>query len=732
MNMSVAPQTATSVLALMITGAQGIGKSGAALGLNGQPGLLHHGHGYVTVFFSPDNAKSAEAYADYEANRPKDAPSPEPYLVLGRRACDPKSGERMCRIHELAEAAARQGVNVRKVLCSRCPFAESCRYLKQEGALEKAGESEKGVVIFAPHDYAYIALPGHLRPARAIIDERPRDLGCHSHVVPVSVWDDFRSPFRRSDRSHGAIADALAEYDSLVAPLLEAIRDAVMKHPARGLERIREAALQLAAPVDGASAPFTIYEGKEPAELVRRAARLLRQWRDRSLERQMELTLSRQGQDSPDAAAFRQRLKGLLQAPMPSYGRAMIGIFEAIAKELEQRHGPALRAVHRLNLNGEESIVAEAVKPLALPAGIPLLHLDGTGELDLARALFGADMVRSHHPVERLGTALFVSGHSFSTASLTGSGWAQGCPSRPERAEALREHWKRVFSQHPKSFIALPKKAVEAFGPLLGHEVSWFGALRGRNMAEQCDTAIVIGRQQPRARDIERIARAVAVALNRPFNPLPEPQDGSCEDYPVRRVGLRMRDGTVHAIKVAHHPDPTADMVLRQVRDAETTQAADRVRAHFRPKRLILAGASVPDVTFDRIVPWHEFKQGGTRIERTLESQVLPLAPVELVRAFPEIWPNRRAVERDDAMRAVQEAVEVGRGIHEHLPSEDGLPLQLVSYTRPPSGTGRGQRARTFKALVLATPGEAPALIEKCLGSVIRIEVQPLPSSSCG
>ena len=53
----------------LISGAQGVGKTAAVVGAvrDGETkrGLMHEGSGLVTVLFSPDHAKSAEAFNDF-------------------------------------------------------------------------------------------------------------------------------------------------------------------------------------------------------------------------------------------------------------------------------------------------------------------------------------------------------------------------------------------------------------------------------------------------------------------------------------------------------------------------------------------------------------------------------------------------------------------------------------------------------------------------------------------
>ncbi|MCP1167136.1 MULTISPECIES: ATP-dependent DNA helicase [Limimaricola] len=702
----------------LISGAQGVGKTAALVGRDGQPGLLHDGTSYVSIMYSIDQAKSAEAFADYIANRPRDRRTPGAIQLRGRAAERPDGKGAMCRIAPQAEAAAKAGADIRKDLCGRCPYADECAYLQQERDLAAMREEKDGVIVFAVHDHATVALPGGLQPDRVVFDERPRDFFHTSHVVPLKAWEqDLLSPLLRSGQRPHAIADRVAELSELVRPLCDAIRFAVADDPEHGLARIRSTAEALLA--DTSRARRLGCDSMTAAEILRRAAGILHQCRDRSLAQRIGQLLT--APSSQEEGQLDKALAQMIRERAPCHLTSMAGILVAIATELEQNHGPALRAVHQLKLDQQDCLVAEGITPLTMPRDIPVLHLDGTGNGELAQAWFGPRLQHYHHPIERLGTATYIGAHKFSTVSLTGVCPVTGHPRNADRAEDVRDRWRQVFARYPGCYIAMPKQALQVFGDLPGHVVAWFGALRGRNIAERCKTAIVIGRQQPTIRDIERKARALAVALDRPFAPLSNLPGKSYADYPTRREGLRMRDGNAHGIEVAYHPDPTAQLVLRQVRDAEATQALDRIRPHFETKQLIFAGAAIPDVTFDRSTDWRTFKAGGTPLERALERRVLPLAPIELMRAHPDLWPNRQAVQRDAGINDLFEAVQMKHSVLESPYIRDvqvEQPVQLIAYSRPPTGTGRGQRARSFAALVLATEEDVPALFKQWLGEV--------------
>ncbi len=700
----------------MVTGSQGTSKTSTAVGRAGNPGLLHEGHGYITAFYSTDDDKSAEAFRDFEANHP--GHGPHALHLRGRSAPRPDGRGQLCEFAAQAEAAAQQGLNVQSVMCDRCPFAVDCLYIEQLRDIASAKADPRGLVIFAVHDHAFTGLPGGLQPDRAMFDERPRDFAKREHVVPLSEWGrDLASVVIGSGMSQDETAHRLLLLRTRIDPLRRAIEEAINERLASGLAHVAEAALQ----VD----PFAT----SPAAVMCQAAETLRDMRDHRSIPAFAAMIPANVASASDAKLVAAGIDEVLRADASRTLTPLIGVLDAVAAELAQTHGPALRAVHRLRVAGVDSVVADTLAPVALPEDVPLLHLDGTGDLDLARAWFGKDIERHHFPVERLGEAVFISGHNFSTSSLTGYNPATGLPWYPDRAEALRERLHRVFARHPGSFIAMPKRVFTKFGPLPGHKTAHFGALRGRNLAEGCSTGLVVGRNLPPVQGLERLARAFAVALDRPFVPLAIEAGHATARYPRRRDGVRLRDGSGHAVDLDYHPDPTAEALLRQIRDAETTQAVDRVRAQFEPKRIFVAGASVPDVTFDRVEEWSDFADGGSALSRALERELLPLSATELVRIHGDLWRNTKAVQRDDQYRAFRETVLAGQSVHRnfylpHVRLEQRI--SLVRYTRPATGRARGERARSFEALVLAGPETAVKRAEATLGPLVSCRAEGL------
>lgn len=185
---------------VMLTGAQGVGKTATLVGRDGQSGALHGARGMLSIMLLPTHRKVEEAAGDFRNNAT--GASPRCFIVRGRGSIDPEStrSQKMCRVHERASALAKNGLSVRNALCKRCPFSEECGYQRQERELSDLAASEEGAVLFATHDYAFVPLPARIKPDLIVFDERPRDFGVETDALSIS---DLREVMRIGSQSSG-------------------------------------------------------------------------------------------------------------------------------------------------------------------------------------------------------------------------------------------------------------------------------------------------------------------------------------------------------------------------------------------------------------------------------------------------------------------------------------------------------------------------------------------------
>jgi hypothetical protein len=220
---------------------------------------------------------------------------------------------------------------------------------------------------------------------------------------------------------------------------------------------------------------------------------------------------------------------------------------------------------------------------------------------------------------------------------------------------------------------------------------------------------------------VEKTARAYAARDSEPF------QSIAPGNWHKASRAVRMADGSNPMIEVSYHPNRWADLVLRQIRDAEILQAVDRPRLIFleEPKPVFILGETVADVTVSECLKWTDLKQGGERVAQALERfGVLPLSSREAVRLFPSLWKSEKTARLDIA----PEAETVARLLR-HFPNNTLLfgkgrnkEATLCEYQ---AEAKEGGRSRLHRALIMAPPDQARAKLEALTGPLRTFALVP-------
>jgi hypothetical protein len=698
---------------VMLSGAQGVGKTRAVVGADGSPGILHRTQGLISVLFEPDHGKAAEAQRDYDDNAPEG--SPPSIHVWGRGSPDPDQPEEtMCRLPEIATALSQRGVSVRQALCEECPFQHVCGYLRQEAEIARLADAPEGVAIFAPHDYAFLPLPGFVNPDLAIFDERPRDNGVEDNVG--LSFDDLSQTLRfdrplkaqRAAQTTHEEADAQAMNLRFIRPLQVALRDAGQNHPNRILAALRDRGIDRDH-VKGAIAGLTYFQDRETAHAMRD---VLKVW----------------DFASQDGRAFnlQSRLDREIEQRDGKAARDLQTIFEALLIEIDKDRDDAIGiGVGDVTRNGQKSKGIVAVKLKRLRLGrVPFLHLDGTGDHGMAKMIFGK-MEHAEHRVERSpggrgDRIVQVVGTDFHNAGLIGGKGKDGkiepyTGTWADYYDAQRRDIQKIIADGPGALVVGNKRVIEALKPEeYGAHSAHFGAIRGYNTWEEIGTVLIVGREQPSPAAVERIARAYAAHGDADFESL-----GS-NPYPETTRGIRKRDGTGHPVKVAYHPNTWAERVLRSIRDTEIEQAIDRIRPIFKTRaiKIVLLSPVAVDLTVDQVVSWSQFRQGGTRVERALkQARIVPLSGREAARLVPEIWANRTTAQ-EDLSEARLLAISLNREPYLQI-----LPIRSGVVATYKTEAEAGKRSREHRVLIAAPPEKARAVLEARTGALREFQV---------
>lgn len=689
---------------VLLSGAQGVGKTAALVGRNGEPGFLHETQGLVSLMLLPDHQKAGEAHADYQANSPQGAP--HSITLLGRDRLDPEFDDqstKMCRAFPAAKQLAQHGISVRANLCKLCPHSETCGYLKQEAAIAQHLKAKQGLVIFAPHEFGYLPLPAEAKPNLVVFDERSRDFAVEETHVSLSELVEYLIPPSKRCRSGDdhrdvQIGDSFLEQDEAIQP----IKQALLRVAGLDSHRVSMTALKASGVT---------------SEQLDTAIEALKGFRSSNVKKVVWKTLGGGNHDArpSDMSSLASKLVNL---PANSARRFQF-LFECLRAEMDASH-EFVTSVFKCGKDPKPSqhepgLMAVRVKELAHGSSIPFLHLDGTADPNLARIAFGNDLECHHYPVERHAHVTQIVGCNFAKRRLVedGGNWSRLSDKQKDENRTLKKYVEDVLDRYPGAAVFSNKSIIQSLTVADTARMGHFGALRGQNKWEDRDSVIVIGREQPSPRDIEARARAYAAAAGEAF---------VSGDFKQVSRGIRLRDGE-KSIEVFAHPDKWGDRILRQIREKEIEQAIDRVRLIHNPQKkpVFLLSPVAIDVTVDAISKWGDFKKGGTRVERAIrEHGVLFLSPSDCANYMPHIWKSRQLASLDLKHAKAMSKEPFRFYLHGEIDGERPL---LTSFRLKLEGE-KTTGTRTKIALVYAIPENADAKIAKAVGGPIIMTQQ--------
>jgi hypothetical protein len=358
--------------------------------------------------------------------------------------------------------------------------------------------------------------------------------------------------------------------------------------------------------------------------------------------------------------------------------------------------------------------VSRVRRPYRLRKETPILCLDGTGSLSLNRKIFGEHMTSERFAVPRDAEVYQVNSKTFSRQSITGADRKGNLRSKRNVSEAasLRAQVIEFLDLLPGNVLLVSyKAAIEALiDDLPPHvETAHFGALRGLNAFEQCETVVVMGREQPSAQAIEALTRPFCATDPEPFLPVGE--------YVLQTRGRRMRDPHApNLVEAQVHFDPRCQSMLEQIREAEMVQAIDRERPIFNHRKVFVLNNLPLDLTVDRAMTWPELRPSKFA-KAYARHGVLPLSPVDLTRCFPDLWKSEAAAK--EALRwwrktGGESQIDILFG---------GIPL-FFSGVLKASYRRKGQRGPLACALVRSELPDPRAVLEGMVGELVEFDVK--------
>jgi hypothetical protein len=568
----------------------------------------------------------------------------------------------MCARADLAREIAKAGFSVTNRLCrvehedgteQRCSHYESCltnRYLSQFANGAPA-------VRIMPHEYLRLPRPtGQPKPDFIIIDERFWPVA----VAERSFGVDRLLSHRRMDWFGRVNAAEIA--DLLVAA------------------KVVHDALQEGAPLLG-----RLRHSNIGATELRAAARAEFGGAD-------DLAVSPAMSDDD--------LRATLQGYRRSDATKLYRMWKCLEKEIDTGRGHSHSVELRRNVPtvmGLQDVVYVNWRRDLRIGKTPTLLIDADLDHQIAR-LFLPRIEIIELSVDRKAEVVQVVDTPASKTRLV-----RGSPRWLSDVEALIE--AQVFLGR-RVLVVASKEVAKAIKQIEGSEVTWFGAIRGKDRWRDSDSAIIIGREQIPPLALEGKARALWYDRTEPLTFLrPTPNGNYAFAQEVR--GYRLRSKQPVGQLVAVHPDPDIQRVLEQVRECESAQAIDRLRLIHasKPKLVYILSNVVLDITVDRLVRWNEIVPSA--IERAILRRLpaLPLVPVWLAEKLPELFSSVRTAER--AVRRLRKTA---------------TSLIISSTTHMAVYRLPGQKNRS-RALVSKTVENPRTALEAIVGPVVEFNI---------
>lgn len=565
-------------------------------------------------------------------------------VVRGRGAFHPDAGTMMCQRGEFAERLGASGRQIGQSICRRvmgeeeilCPYYADCLYIAQQEALK----AHQGGGVFVMSHTALSMPNAAPRPDLVIVDEDPSfslqiatdidasrfaaDASWRDHVMEIQeekpntpiTKEDVKALFETVD----VVEDALGDPAPLHA-LASSTTPRALQNGARVLRLVEEQQISPVRPDMPDKKIKGLIEELDELE-IKKIGRILRSARD---ELKAVGRWTRAGHDE-----YRASFNGIT-----INRNAMVKVNDR---------------TERLSRVGAHFLVENKIAKTT-----PVIVLDGTADPELLARALGRDVETHRIDVERMGEVIHVHGKSFSTRSLVLNKKPPEKGRRKQEVERLQQELiDFVDTEGDKAptgvFVCSALRVKEEIftedrcDAWTEKGIAWshFGATRGINKWQACETAILVGRKQPPADAVWNMTRAF-YALDP--EPLDDPDDPDVAPrYERQKRPLFDKQSNMQSIEIDVAPDPRVHRVLWQMREAEAIQALDRVRGVRNFRRIILLGdidlrrpddpADTPGLGLpvDTFFRWSEVSAGETRIEAILRMchDFLPLAPMPL------------------------------------------------------------------------------------------------------
>jgi len=508
-------------------------------------------------------------------------------VIKGRDKAD-EDGVELCHKYQEAKQVSQLGLSVQKTLCddedgNQCEYLDTCGYQKQFHPelppLEVFDyvDLEPPVTIMA-HNHLFLHTRDNLpRPDMVIVDENFYKVG----------YEEISFPLRDLRRARTEITKTIYDLLSDNEPLLKGLR----------------------------------LHGITPTVLTDQATELYREITAININPSM---------------SQQQQARSLGNA---SGSTKVVRLLQMLADELnlvDRDHSHCVRFI-----DDKDLVTLHQRKSLTIPEDIPMIFIDADLNPSILHQ-FKPDVPVVKIPVERQAEVIQFKDLTFSKNALLKDNESLLNQAR-DFIESIGDTGKTLVATSKsirKALTGEKQPSLPKVGNLGNASIVHFSTLRGLNAFKDYDNVILLGREQPSPAALEGVAAGLWWDDVKEIQFLSENESGSVSLIQEKR-GYRMHDDeSPQSVQTQVHPDHRVQMHLEQIREAESTQAIDRLRL-VRPtkdnrKRKVYILSCVPlDITVDHAAEWKQLQRAKDVWESC--NGIMPMAPDHLILVSPII-----------------------------------------------------------------------------------------------
>ena len=315
------------------------------------------------------------------------------------------------------------------------------------------------------------------------------------------------------------------------------------------------------------------------------------------------------------AAALLPTITDMTKSPGTAKSKRVAALLYTLKEEMIKPNRTDSRCVSwGINKAGDEVIYLSKRQALTVPDDVPMIFIDADLSLEILK-LYRGNIKLVDIPAKRLATVYQVTDITNSKSSLLDNDTpTQRSYSAGSFVEHMAKTGKTLVVTIKGLRTALTGETDDKLpkcGDYRGAQIAHFGSLRGLNDFADYDNIIIVGRMEPNVNALERQANGLWWDADKPITSVP-PNDNGQFFFEKLPKAIRYKDNLPHVIRTSCHPDSRAQVLIEQIREAETAQAIDRLRLVHGPKeprdaRVYILSSIPIDIEVDQLFTWEKY-----------------------------------------------------------------------------------------------------------------------------